>query len=199
MSDIFSKQCIFLIGATKRINFPYTDYPEIAFLGRSNVGKSSLINALLNKKRLARISSTPGRTQQINFFLLAKAFILVDLPGYGYAKISKKKIEQLHDLIFTYLKSRKQLKMLYLLIDSRHELKSNDLAMLKFLTTYKIPTSIVLTKIDKANKLEIEKNIIVFDEIKKSYSIIASIYKTSSNKKIGLEDLKNGISSYFFK
>lgn len=194
MTDIFSKNSFFLTGASSTSHFPKTDHSEIAFIGRSNVGKSTIINILTNNKKLARVSSTPGRTQQINFFLLGQELLLVDLPGYGYAKISKKDSEKLHNLIFNYISRRKQLNMLYLLIDSRHEIKNNDLMMLKFLLKNKIPLSIILTKIDKATNQSINDNISFFSTMQqKKNNTIHSIYTISAHKKINIIELKKGI------
>ena len=126
--------------------------PEICFTGRSNVGKSSLINALLNRKRLATTSNRPGHTKKIFFYNIDKKFILVDLPGYGYAQISKKKTKDLSELLHLYLTKRDALKKVFVLIDSRHGFKENDIQFVEFLAEYKINFKVILTKIDKVTK-----------------------------------------------
>lgn len=128
---------------------PTASYPEIAFAGRSNVGKSSLLNTLLKRKALARVSNTPGRTRQINFFAVNKQFVLADLPGYGYAKISKTRKAEWRPLIEGYLKSSKQLAGVVLLLDVRHDPSPDDLQMLDFLAELGAPTIVVATKVDK--------------------------------------------------
>ena len=126
-----------------------TKLPEICFAGRSNVGKSSLINCLLNKKKLASISNKPGHTKNIFFYNIDASFILVDLPGYGYAKLSKKKKFLISNLLFNYLTSKNQIKNVFVLIDSRHGLKNNDLDFLKMLNFYNLNFGFLFTKIDK--------------------------------------------------
>lgn len=128
---------------------PPEDFPEIAFAGRSNVGKSSLLNVLLRRKALARVSHTPGRTRQINFFSVNKQFVLADLPGYGYAKISKSRKAEWRPLIEGYLKSSKRLAGVVLLLDVRHDPSEDDLQMLDFLAQLGAPTIVVVTKTDK--------------------------------------------------
>lgn len=128
---------------------PTESFPEIAFAGRSNVGKSSLLNTLLRRKAVARVSNTPGRTRQINFFAVNKQFVLADLPGYGYAKISKTRKAEWRPLIEGYLKSSKQLAGVVLLLDVRHDPSHDDLQMLDFLAELGAPTIVVATKIDK--------------------------------------------------
>jgi len=125
--NLFRLPCNFLIGVTDYKLFPSPDVPEFAFIGRSNVGKSSLLNALVNKKGLARVSVTPGRTQQINFFQLSNVVRLVDLPGYGFAKAPKNLVKAWERMSLGYLKNRSNLKCVFLLIDSRHGFKKNRL------------------------------------------------------------------------
>ena len=130
-------------------DFPSGSYPEVAFAGRSNVGKSSLINTLVNRKGLARTSAAPGKTQSINFYLVNNSFCLVDLPGYGYAKVSHSEKKRWQALIELYLESSKQLKILFTLIDSKVGVKANDLELLKYLHFHNINFEIILTKSDK--------------------------------------------------
>ena len=128
---------------------PESGLPEVAFAGRSNVGKSSLLNRLVRRRALARVSRTPGRTQEINFFRVNDAFVLVDLPGYGYARVSKERREQWRPLIEGYLSSSPSLRGVVLLIDVRHEPTSDDRAMLDYLAGTGVPTLVVVTKVDK--------------------------------------------------
>ena len=165
--------------------------PEICFTGRSNVGKSSLINAITNRKSLASTSNKPGHTRRIFFYNIAKKFMLVDLPGYGYAKASKNKIEKMSELVFLYLTKRTYLKIVYILIDSRHGFKESDISFLEFLDTNKISFQIVFTKIDKINESEKEiliKGMQFHKLIKNSHP-----FYTSSKTKLGVKDIKKQI------
>ena len=128
---------------------PESKWPEVAFAGRSNVGKSSLLNRLVRRKRFARVSNTPGRTREVNFFLVNGQFVLVDLPGYGYARISKERRAEWKPLIEGYLRSSKELRGIVQLLDVRHEPTSDDRQMLAFLASVGVPTLFALTKIDK--------------------------------------------------
>ncbi len=139
----------FILSATSPAHFPETSYPEIAFAGRSNVGKSSLLNKLLRRKNLAKTSSTPGKTRQINFFRVDDRFQLVDLPGYGYAKVSKTEREAWRELIEIYLLERPQLRLVISLIDARHEPTNLDRDLLEWLESIEQPYAVVLTKGDK--------------------------------------------------
>ena len=132
---------------------PESSLPEIAFAGRSNVGKSSLLNALVRRKSFARVSRTPGRTREINFFRVNNAFVLVDLPGYGYARISKEQKAEWKPLIEAYLRRTTRLRGIVLLLDIRREPSDDDRAMLNFLAELEVPTIIALTKTDKLSKL----------------------------------------------
>lgn len=131
---------------------PPSELPEIAFAGRSNVGKSSLLNTLVRRKAFARVSRTPGRTREINFFRVNSGFVLVDLPGYGYARISKEKKAEWRPLIEAYLKRTQQLRGIVLLLDIRREPSDDDRAMLDFLAEVEVPTIVALTKTDKLSK-----------------------------------------------
>ncbi|MFW5842107.1 MAG: ribosome biogenesis GTP-binding protein YihA/YsxC [Bacillota bacterium] len=132
--------------------YPEARYPEFCIMGRSNVGKSSFINALLNRKKLAYTSQNPGKTQTINFYLINDDFYFVDVPGYGYAKVSKQKREAFGKMIETYLTERETLKHVFLLIDSRHEPTKDDYLMVEFLQYIRIPFTIIATKADKLSK-----------------------------------------------
>ena len=131
---------------------PDSPLPEVAFAGRSNVGKSSLLNSLVRRKSFARVSRTPGRTREINFFRVNNGFVLVDLPGYGYARVSKEKKSEWRPMIESYLRRTTQLRGLVLLLDIRREPSEDDRAMLDFLAEVEVPTIVALTKIDKLSK-----------------------------------------------
>jgi GTP-binding protein len=144
----------FVASATTPASYPRDQRPEIAFLGRSNVGKSSLLNTLLNQRGLARTSSTPGRTQALNFFLINESFYFTDLPGYGYAKVSKAARAAWGELIENYLAKRRQLVLSILIVDSRHEPSPLDLQMKNWLQHFGLPFLVVSTKIDKLSANE---------------------------------------------
>jgi GTP-binding protein len=144
----------FITGAVRREQYPPGDHPEIAFAGRSNVGKSSLINVLVNRKNLVRTSSTPGRTQQINFFSVNDAFTLVDLPGYGFARVPLAVKKLWRPMIESYLAVRENLRGVVLILDIRRVPGEEDLQMLQWLRAYDIPPILVVTKVDKVSKLE---------------------------------------------
>ena len=133
---------------------PEPTLPEVAFAGRSNVGKSSLLNRLIHRKKFARVSNTPGRTREVNFFKVNGSFLLVDLPGYGYARISKERRAEWRPLIESYLRSTDQLRGVVQLLDSRHDPTADDLQMLDYLGEIGVPTIVVLTKIDKLTPKE---------------------------------------------
>lgn len=148
-----------VISAVKPDQYPSNQLPEFALAGRSNVGKSSFINKMINRKSLARTSSKPGKTQTLNFYLINEAFHFVDVPGYGYAKVSKKEREAWGKMIETYLTTRSELRALLLIIDIRHEPSKDDVAMYSFLKHYEIPTIIVATKADKIPKGKWQKHL----------------------------------------
>lgn len=148
------------ISAVRREQYPQTDIPEFAFVGRSNVGKSSLINKLLNRRSLARVSATPGKTATINFYNIDDTIFLVDLPGYGYAARSAEEIRKWGNMIEDYLQNREQLRQVILLVDSRHKPTADDQTMLNWLREYSDNSVIVVaTKTDKLKKRELEKNL----------------------------------------
>ncbi len=146
---LFAQECRFVFGATEIHALPAGDEPEVAFAGRSNVGKSSLLNALTNRRNLARTSHTPGRTQQLNFFSLAERLVLVDLPGYGYAKVSKTDVARWTALVRDYLAGRPQLRRLFLLVDGRRGLMPADGEIMDLLDGAAVVYQVVLTKADK--------------------------------------------------
>ena len=146
------KDSSYAISAVREDQYPTDNLPEVALSGRSNVGKSSLINTLLNRKNLARTSAQPGKTQTLNFYLVNHAFYLVDVPGYGYAKVSQKKREQFGTMIQDYLETRANLQGLIILVDGRHEPTKNDIAMYNYALYLNIHILVVCTKIDKVKK-----------------------------------------------
>ncbi|WP_294759676.1 ribosome biogenesis GTP-binding protein YihA/YsxC [uncultured Lactobacillus sp.] len=146
------KDSSYAISAVREDQYPTDNLPEVALSGRSNVGKSSLINTLLNRKNLARTSAQPGKTQTLNFYLVNHDFYLVDVPGYGYAKVSQKKREQFGIMIQDYLETRANLQGLIILVDGRHEPTKNDVAMYNYALYLNIPILVVCTKIDKVKK-----------------------------------------------
>lgn len=146
------------ISAVSEKQYPSKHLPEIALSGRSNVGKSSLINTLLSRKSLARTSSTPGKTQTLNFYNIASELYFVDVPGYGYAKVSKKQREQFGQIIETYLQTRSEMKGVIQLVDARHAPTEDDFNMYNYLKYYEIPTLVVATKVDKIKRSQRSKN-----------------------------------------
>lgn len=156
------------VSAVSPTQYPKTIIPEFAFVGRSNVGKSSLINKILNRKTLARVSSTPGKTITINFYNIDETIFLVDLPGYGYAKRSKAEIKGWGEMIDSYLYQRPQLKQIFLLVDSRHAPTKDDLMMLDWIRAARPNDNVIViaTKLDKLKKSEIEKNLnVIYDAL----------------------------------
>lgn len=182
------KQSEFITSAVSRNQYPIDNMPEIAFAGRSNVGKSSIINTLTNRRKLAKTSSTPGKTRLINFFLINNSFYLVDLPGYGYAKVSKSEKEGWGKFIETYLLNRPQLKKVVLLVDSRHKPTNDDLMMLNFIRHYGYKTLVIATKKDKLTKNEVIKNEKLIRETL-GLPMDEKIYFFSSLNKEGREEL----------
>ena len=188
---VFAGPCDFVWGAADLSQIPEPVMAEIAFAGRSNVGKSSLVNALTGRNTLARTSNTPGRTQQLNFFNLANVMFLVDMPGYGYAQVAKKVRDNWDTLIFQYLQGRPNLKTVLVLIDSRHGFKETDIHLMGMLDKAAVNYRIVLTKVDKASKKELESMIQKTTEVLgKHPAAYPFIYTTSADKNIGLEDLR---------
>lgn len=187
-------ECIFVIGCASLEQLPVDELLEVAFAGRSNVGKSSLINALTDHKGLARASSTPGRTQQINYFKLFDKIYLVDLPGYGFAKAPGKEVKKWNSLVFKYLKGRPSLRRVFLLIDSRHGITKKDEEVMKMLDKSAVVFQIVLTKSDKLKKEELEKIINQTKEVMKIHTAcFPDLLVTSSEKKEGLDALRQQI------
>ena len=189
------KKAEFVISNTDYRLCPENNLPEYAFIGRSNVGKSSLINAIVNNKKLAKTSSTPGKTQLINHFIINDQWYLVDLPGYGYAKTSKSQRALFHEMISNYLLNRSSLIALFVLIDSRHKLQKIDNEFMIFLAENQIPFIIVFTKIDKLGKNIIKKNIENFKkEMLKNWEEIPEVFLSSSESRLGIKEITSYIA-----
>jgi GTP-binding protein len=180
----------FLVSNTRVDHCPKSKLPEYAFIGRSNVGKSSLINMLCNRKRLAKTSSRPGKTQLINHFLINNKWHLVDLPGYGYARASKTQKKTFQKFITDYFNKRKELVSAFLLIDIRHEPQPPDLDFMRWLGENYIPFTIVFTKADKIKEREIEKKVSVYlEKLKEDWESLPKYFITSSEKRMGRDEL----------
>lgn len=187
----------FMLSVARLEQLPPADKNEIAFAGRSNVGKSSLINALFNRKDIARTSSTPGRTQQLNYFNFLEKLYLVDLPGYGFAKAPPQEVKRWQEVLVTYLKGRVSLRRVFFLVDGRVGLKKADEDIMKQLDEAAVAYQIVLTKIDKVSTSELGK---VKKEIEavlsKHAAAMPLILETSSEKKIGLNEVRTEIAAF---
>ena len=193
---LFAKECNFLLGIDKLVQLPDSSLPEIAFAGRSNVGKSSLINALTGRRALARTSNTPGRTQQLNFFDLGRRLILVDLPGYGYAKVSKTQVAAWTRTLKSFLRGRVALRRVCLLIDSRVGLKDLDRDMMEMLDAAAVVYQVVLTKVDKLKSDELETTMsTISNELAKRSAAHPMLALTSSSKSLGIRELRAGLAS----
>jgi GTP-binding protein len=182
------KSSKFVISNTDIKKCPTPTIPEYAFIGRSNVGKSSLINSIANRKNLAKTSGKPGKTQLINHFIINESWYLVDLPGYGYASVSKKQRLEFAKFIKDYLLERKNLMCLFVLVDSRLKPQKIDLEFMTWLGEKNIPFVICFTKLDKLSKSAIQKNISFYqEEMLKTWEELPKMFFTSSTKSIGQE------------
>lgn len=191
---LFRRPVDFLKGVVNVEGLPAPDRPEIAFAGRSNVGKSSLINALCGRKALARTSNTPGRTREINFFTIEDQAYLVDMPGYGYAKVPKDMVAGWTRLIERYLRGRESLRRTFLLIDSRHGVKKNDKDIMKGLDQTAQLYQIVLTKADKLKSGELARRLAETEALIKTHpACYPVVLCTSSQKSLGLPALKAAV------
>ncbi len=180
----------FVTSAVRRSQYPTDIKPEFLLVGRSNVGKSSFINTLVNRKNLARISSIPGKTQTLNFYLINNSFYLVDVPGYGFARVSIKLKNKFGLIIEDYLKERDNLKMVFMLIDFRHRPTEDDILMYSYLKYYNIPVTVIATKSDKVSRNGYDKNIKL---IKDTLKMIPDdkIVMFSSVSKIGKQEVQD--------
>ncbi|HON69768.1 MAG: ribosome biogenesis GTP-binding protein YihA/YsxC [Tenuifilum sp.] len=177
---------------------PKTDLPEYAFIGRSNVGKSSLINMLTCTKALAKVSQTPGKTQLINYYLINDSWHLVDLPGYGYAKVSKGEREKFSDIVLNYILKRENMHLLFVLIDSRLEPQDIDIQFINWLGVNQVPFALVFTKTDKVSSMVLEQNIELHKKVlHESWEELPPIFTTSCVTRTGREDVLNYIDSVF--
>jgi GTP-binding protein len=202
--EIFAAPWTFIRGVPSMQFLPPEGPPEIAFAGRSNVGKSSLINALVNRSGLARTSNTPGRTQELNYFVPdgysgeagdLPPMALVDMPGYGYASAPKEKVDEWTRLVFDYLKGRVTLKRVYVLIDARHGIKKNDEDVLSLLDKAAVSYQIVLTKTDKVKAAGVPRLIDeTLEKIRRRAAAFPAVLATSSEKAEGLEELRAAIA-----
>ncbi|RMC39896.1 MULTISPECIES: ribosome biogenesis GTP-binding protein YihA/YsxC [unclassified Lactobacillus] len=190
------KSSDYAISAVKEEQYPQDNLSEIALAGRSNVGKSSLINSLLGRKNLARTSSQPGKTQTLNFYIVNQDFYLVDVPGYGYAKVSQAQREKFGEMIQDYLETRENLKGLIILVDSRHEPTKNDVAMYNYALVLELPILVVCTKIDKVKKSQQNK---VISNLKKNFDLAhanVSVLTYSSVQKTHVKEVWTWIEQY---
>ena len=196
---LFAQPCDFLRGATSIENLPPLGAPEICFAGRSNVGKSSLVNALTGRNTLARTSNTPGRTQELNFFTLGPkgypALTLVDLPGYGYARETRSRVEQWTKLVMAYLRGRVALQRVLVLIDSRHGLKDSDHEVMKLLDETAVSFQVVLTKTDKLKASEVAARVEdVRMGVRRHVAAHPTVLATSSEEGDGIAELRAEIA-----
>jgi len=194
---LFNQKINFELGVTSVEKLPENEIPEIAFFGRSNVGKSSLLNAITKKSKLAYTSKNPGRTQELNYFSISNdetILNIVDMPGYGFAKASKDKIRKWNNLSKYYLKNRKNLRRVFLLVDSRRNIKPVDEEIMNVMDEFAVSYQIVLTKIDKTKDVDNQIKI-VLNKVKKRRAIYPNVIATSSKEKLGIEDVKSQIAS----
>ena len=195
--ELFRRPVSFVLSVANLSQLPLSELDEVAFAGRSNVGKSSIINALFNQKKLAKTSNTPGRTQQLNYFNLDNRLHLVDLPGYGYAEAPDKLVKQWQKLIFDYLRGRVNLKRVFLLIDSRHGLKKVDKEVMEMLDKAAVTYQLILTKTDKISAKEcMAQEQKLKAELKNHAAAYPEIIATSSVKNLGLDRLRAEIASF---
>ncbi len=193
--SLFRLPCVFVKGVVDRAGLPDEAIQEVAFAGRSNVGKSSLLNAMIGQGSLARTSNTPGRTRELNYFRLGDALHIVDMPGYGYARASKSLVEGWQRLVYDYLAGRTQLKRVFLLIDSRHGVKPNDREAMTLMDKSAVSYQLVLTKIDKLKASEIERvSAATLGEIAKHPAAYPELIATSAEKKAGMAKLRQAVA-----
>lgn len=194
------KEAVFVASYPSERQCPTETKPEFAFIGRSNVGKSSLINMLTGRKALAKVSGTPGKTRLLNFFLINENWHLVDLPGYGFAKVSKKQQQELSGMIDGYLLYRQNLRLAFVLIDSNVPPQKNDLIFINNMGAHGIPFAILFTKCDRLSKNELNRNTSLFlRELKKTWETLPPYFYTSAQHKTGREEVLNFIGKVLSK
>ena len=194
---LFARECRFVAGAAEPNALPPEGLPELAFVGRSNVGKSSLVNALTGRRMLARTSNTPGRTRQLNFFTLDNRLMLVDLPGYGYAEASKSAIQAWTRLMQHYLRGRASLRRVCLLVDSRHGIKEPDRPLMRLCDTAGLSYQVVLTKIDKLGPAALPVILeAVTTELARHSAAHPEIHLTSAEKGRGIPELRASLAAF---
>lgn len=193
---LFAKECRFVMGIASMAQLPDPGLPEVAFAGRSNVGKSSLLNALTGRKALARTSNTPGRTQQLNFFELGQRLMLVDLPGYGYARASKHSVRRWTAVTRDYLRGRAALRRVCLLIDARHGLKDKDRAVITILDQAAVSYQVVLTKADKVADDDLANGLAAMSgELSQHPAAYPHIQVTSATSGAGVPELRADLAA----
>ena len=196
-NSLFSSQIDFVKGVVSLDGFPPDDRPEVCFAGRSNVGKSSLLNAITKRKSLARTSNTPGRTQQINYFSVGNKLYIVDLPGYGYAKAPLHEVKKWQKLAFSYMSGRRNLKRIFLLIDIRHGIKGNDIEIMNLLDEAAVNYQIIFTKCDKI-KGQILENLVMdyAKSLDPQIAVYPEVIISSAQQKEGIEIIRSEIEKF---
>ena len=193
---LFAQNCEFLRGCVSVSDLPPPKLPEAAIAGRSNVGKSTLINLLTGRKNLARVSKTPGRTREVNFFRAGHELMIADLPGYGYARVSREETERWTELTFAYLSGRPNLRRVFLLIDSRRGPLPNDLAVMELLDRAAVSFQAVMTKCDKPTKAELRQKLAETEtELRKHPAALPEVLMVSALNREGIDDLRAAIAA----
>ena len=196
-NSLFSSQVDFVKGVVSLDGFPPDDRPEVCFAGRSNVGKSSLLNAITKRKSLARTSNTPGRTQQINYFSVSNKLYIVDLPGYGYAKAPLHEVQKWQELVFSYMSGRRNLKRIFLLIDIRHGIKSNDIEIMNLLDEAAVNYQIIFTKCDKIKGQILENLVMDYTKsLDPQIAVYPEVIISSAQQKEGIEIIRSEIENF---